>query len=283
MKPGVYRIPSDEYRADKMCPEPSLSRSIIKELIACPAKAWLKHPRLNPAYVSEEKTIFDIGTISHALLLEGMDKATVIDAKDWKTVAAREARDEARAKGEVPILPHQHKSVQEMVKAADEQLAASDLGITDLRKEGDSELSYIWEEQGIWMKARPDWIIDDRTKFIDYKSTGTIVTPEEYNRIVVSSGLDIQDAFYSRGINYIERSNPEYILMVQEISPPYLCAFMRLDPMFKEMGEQKVAHGIGLWRYCLKNSTWPGYTGKIQTVSPKPWHLADWEQKQAEI
>jgi hypothetical protein len=286
-KPGAYRISEKDYHADNICETPSLSRSVIKDLISgCPAKAWNNHPRLNPNYKAKEKDIFDLGHAAHALLLEGLDKMAVIDADSWRKDSTKESATEARKNGKIPFLIEQAERISLMVIAAERQLVDSELGIKNLREEGDSELSYVWNEHGIWMRVRPDWIRRDRLLCLDYKSTGTSADPEEYNKIVAQTGLDIQGAFYPRGVLAVEHpantqmfKPPEMVFMVQETYPPYLCTFIRLDPMFREMGEGKVHKGIAIWGDCLRNNRWPGYSNKIQTIDPKPWALASWEMK----
>jgi hypothetical protein len=93
--PGIYKMRAAEYHADP-CLEPSLSSTIARVLCdSAPAHAQHAHPRLNLQNVEEEAEHFDIGTAAHAILLEGEAAVTVIDAKDWRTNAAKDARDAA--------------------------------------------------------------------------------------------------------------------------------------------------------------------------------------------
>lgn len=278
MKPGCHHIPENEYHADP-CPVPSLSRSTIKDILDCPLKAWMNHPRLNPRYQPKQRAIFDIGHIAHSLFLEGIDKAVSINAEDWRKNATKGEADEARKAGKIPLLKAQYEGVRIMAEEANRQLAASELGIQSIREEGDSELSYIWKERDVWMRVRPDWIRKDRKLILDYKTTSSSARPEEYARIITSTALEIQDSFYRRGVYNIERVLPDFVFMVQEVSSPYLCTFIKLDTLFKEMGEQKVTKGIRLWSSCLKSDIWPGYSKKVCTVEPKPWALASWEMQ----
>jgi len=279
--PGSYNISFEEY-LDDPCPEPSLSRSTIKDLLECPAKAFNNHPRLNPVAEEKGELKFDIGTAAHALLLQGDDVAEVIDAKDYKTNAARDARTAARIYGKVPLLTHQYNEVRNMLPAARYFLQYCELSIHDLQKEGDSELTYIWQEQDIWCRIRPDWISKNRNLIIDYKTTASL-SPASYEGIASQTGLDIQDAFYRRGVEAVEGTQPDFIFLVQEIQSPYLCALITLDMMFKDMGEQKVECGIRKWRKCLKYNDWEDYGGLAYTIEPKPWALASWEMKRGEL
>lgn len=277
-------VPESEYHAD-CCPEPSLSRSIIKLLIdTTPAHAKMAHPRLNPDYKEEEKVIFDIGSAAHALLLQGLDMAVVVDAEDWRTKAAREARDEARAQGLYPLLKDKYADVKAMVEAAENALYLNEdyPGIKIL--DGDSEVTYVWKEGETWLRCRTDFRYTKRYNLVwDYKTTSTSADPNEYSRLIVNNGLDIQDAFYRRGVKAIEGVEPTFILLVQETFAPYLCSFIALPPQFKAMGEEKVERGIDLWRRCMKTGEWYGYPKRVCYVDLKPWQMAAWQEKQLGI
>lgn len=274
---GVHRISNEAYHTDP-CPNPSLSRSIIRELIyRSPAHAYERHPRLNPNFKVDEDDKYDIGTAAHSLFLEGLDTAIIIDADDWRTKAAKEARGEARAKGKVPLLAKQYIEVEKMVLVAHKSLDNSELHL--YIPDGDSELTYIWREGETWCRIRPDWINKERNLVLDYKTTGQSAHPEEYSRLVIAHGLDIQESFYKRGIEAIEGIKPDFIFMIQETEPPYLCSFVELDIILQEMGGEKVKYGLKLWDKCIASGQWDGYSGKIYTMEAPAWALASWETR----
>lgn len=282
-EPGSYRIAEADYHADP-CPVPSLSRSTIMDLLYdCPRRAWFNHPRLNPDYKEEESEKFDIGKAAHAMLLEGRDAVHVVEADDWRTKAAKQAREEARQAGKIPLLEDQYHEVKRMVNHAISELAGSEIGIQDLHDEGESELSYIWMESGLWMRVRPDWISKDRRIVLDYKTTGASANPEDYSRIIIASGLDVQDAFYTRGIKAVDGTEPDFYFMVQETKPPYLCSFIDLDMVFREIGQEKTKKGISIWRDCMATDKWPGYPPKVCTVEAPGWAMAQWEYRKFAI
>src|SRR5438046_4854420 len=75
----------------------------------CAAKFLWRSP-WNPLYEPEAKTEFDIGMAVHLAVLEPRrqaDSVVLIEAGDYRTAKAREARDAARAAGLVPLLPYQ--------------------------------------------------------------------------------------------------------------------------------------------------------------------------------
>ena len=279
MKTGRLVLTEEEYHSDPS-EIPSLSRGVIKDLVmSCPLKAWFNHPKLNPDYKPKVKEAFDLGHAAHALFLQGLDHAWVVDAPDWRKAEAKEARDRARECGKYPLLAEQYQNVKAMADKAHEELW-NYLGVAI--PDGDAEVSYLWNEGPTWMRARLDWI--KRGHFIlDYKTTGTSSNPDEYSNIAGNTGLDIQDAFYTRSVHHVDGEDLPMIFMVQECSPPFICSFIQLDSMFKEMGESKVQKGIKIWERCMKTGIWPGYTNKVETIEAKPWALASWEQRLAAL
>jgi hypothetical protein len=283
---GKHIISNEVYHADP-APKPSLSRGTIFDLInSTPAHAWANHPRLNPGGVKEERDIFDIGTAAHAMFLEGVDRCEVCDFPTWQSKAAKEAKEAARLSGKTPLLTHQYGKIKAMVQAAHRQLAASELGIRDIHTEGEAELTYIWEENGTYFRARPDWIskknIGDRRLVLDYKTTGESASPDAFKP--TAYGKDIQHALYRQGIKAIDGGkSPRFLFMVQETFPPYLCSFIGLDPQTSEIAKQKVAYGKFIWEQCFALENWPGYPQRVCYVESKPWEVAQWEAKAQNI
>jgi hypothetical protein len=248
-------------------------------LYKSPRHAWFNHPRLNPDYEQEEgEEKFDIGTAAHALFLQGIDKAEVIEADSWRTKDAKEKRDAARSAGRIPFLPHQYEEVLAMVTAA--QCAA---GPHFVIGEGDAELTYAWEENGTFFRIRPDWINKSRTEIWDYKTTGKSADPEEFAKSVIGYGYDVQEALYKRGVSKVCGTRPNFTFMVQETFPPYLCSFVELDLQFQDMGKSKVRTGTKIWRECMASGKWPGYSDRIYTVEAPGWGLASWEMRKVAL
>lgn len=275
LREGVHRMSNEMYHKDLLCPVPSLSRSTIKDLFfKTPAHARWNHPRLNPDLKREERSIFDIGSAAHSLLLEGVDKTFVVNADSWRTKAAQESRDQALETGKIPLLIGQYTEITEMIGIAGKSLIDSELNISIT--DGESELSYFWQEDETWFRVRTDWISDNRKIILDYKTTGQSANPNDFKQIV-NNGLDIQDSLYRRGVRAIEGTDPDFYFMVQETFPPYLCSFIGLPPQYKDLGKRKVEHGIKLWNQCLKSGIWPGYPHQVCYVDPRPWDLEKME------
>jgi hypothetical protein len=286
---GVHKIPFDEYLSDP-APEPSLSRSTIRDLLfQCPAIAWFNHPRLNPNYKKEEDVKFNLGTAAHALLLEGIDTIAVIEADDWRTKAAKEEREKACKEARTPLLRAQYDTAKVMVDVALQSIyGCKELKITDLKTDGNAETTYIWAEKdpsgfNIWLRIRPDWLSNDRIICLDYKTTQLSVNPNNLSRQIFSLGYPLQAALYCRGIEAIDQVKSKFIMIFQEINPPYLCSFVGLSPAFMELGVSQLTYGIFLWGGCLSSNKWSAYSNRIAWIDLPPWASASWEEIASQI
>ena len=278
---GKYNIPFADYLADP-CECPSLSRSTIIDLLDSPARSWWNHPRLNPQPPEPEtETKFDIGTAAHDLLLCGGDSIFVVTGfDDWRKKEAQEARKAAREMGKTPLLEKQYEQVCMMSAVANSAIMdCSELGIKDLRVEGDSEVTYIWMENGIWCRIRVDWIRAAKDLILDVKTTATCVNPLIFSGHINKMGYGIQSAFYRRGVKAIEGKEPKFIIMAQETTAPYFCSFHGLDMESEDQAQQKIETAIAKWKECLSTGKWEGYPKRVCYSELRPFDRMEWEIK----
>ena len=287
MNTGIYKITNKDYHENPL-PYPALSKGVICDLLDSPARAFFNHPQLNPNYVKpEHERKFDLGSAVHDYVLEGGDRIAIISGyDDWKKKEAREAADFAYKINEIPLLEKQFDIVRAISESAMKAIMnCSELGIKSPSSDGDAELSYIWQEDGVWLKCRPDWLSADKKLIIDLKTTNS-ANPDDFVRKVVDLGYDTQSAMYKRGCKALDGHGvePEFIFVCVEIVPPYLCSVVSLSAEFQELGNQKVESAIALWRHCLKAGKWPGYrTDRIAWLEAKPWFISDWESRKYDI
>lgn len=276
---GIFPSMSDsQYHADP-CSAPSLSSSIAKILITqTPLHAWTAHPRLNPNFERTEKEIFDLGTIAHALMLQGLEAAHIIQAvnkdgivvSDWRAKAAKDERDLARANGKAPLLAHQWERVKAMVEAGKRQIAAHKEA-SNAFGDGKPEQSLVWEDDhGVICRARLDWLSNDRKRFSDYKSTGMTANPEAISRSMFGAGWDVQESFYRRGLRKLG-FDAVGTFICQEDSEPYALSAIGFNPLIMRVADGKVQRAIDLWAKCLKENKWPGYPDRICYPDMPAW------------
>jgi hypothetical protein len=269
----VDDMPMEIYHGDP-CPAPALSNSIIKPLLAqSPYHAWLQHPRLNPNCTGDEDSKFDLGTAAHALLLEGADRCRVIEADDYKTKAAREARDLARVDGFTPLLRAQYDAAKVMATRAREYLDRTEFA--GILSRGKPEVSLFWNDMGVWVKGRADFLTDDRRVILDYKSTG--LPPSKWQRAMLDHGYDTQSLLYQRGMSVLGHTGVRFAFLVQEVCQPHACWLVEASESMRELANMKIARATRLWAECLKRNYWPSYPTTVQPAHAPNWALIEEE------
>lgn len=258
---------------------PALSASIAHLLITKSAlHAWHAHPRLNPNYQQTESAEFDYGRAAHAVLLEGDEsRLHVIEADDWRKKDAKEARENARKAGKMPLLSRQIHKVRAMAKVAKEHVADSELA--GIFEAGEPEKSLHWEEVGIHCRARLDWLSTDRKLILDYK-TSQNANPDAFIRGPLTNyGYDTQGAFYLRGNAATGGSaHAKYVWLVQEVEPPYVCSLVGMGPQMQEIAERKVDWARAIWQRCIQTGQWPAYPNRIAWAELPEWSVARFEE-----
>lgn len=280
LKPGLYQMSAADYHRDP-CPTPSLSASLAHILLAdSPRHAWWNSPRLNPAYERTQKKEFDLGNAGHAFLLEGRSGVVIIEMEDFKTKAAREARDAAYAAEKIPLIAERWADVQAMAESARAQLAEHEDPPIPLTN-GTPEQTLIWREGDIWCRARLDWLHDDRRFVDDYKSTGGSANPDVWTRgPLFNNGFDVQAAMYLRGLKAVFGIDATFRFVVQETFKPFALSVIGLAPSALELAERKVKAAITAWKYCVETDRWPGYPTRCCWAEAPPWEEMRWGERE---
>jgi len=270
--PGIYpSMPAEEYHADP-CPLPSLSSSIVRELIQrTPLHAAVRHPRLSR--IAEELAPsgdrLDIGALAHRIFLEGEEGAVVeVEAESWRTKGAKALRDEARAAGKIALLSPQIAQARAMVEVLREQLDGLHPADAQLR----AELTAIWQDDGVWCRARPDLLVEHGTQRVvyDFKTTG-IAVPRWAERTYWDSRLDIQAAWYLRGLRACDMEADGFRYIVQETQPPYAAAVFEIPDGHLCFAKRDCKRAIRLWKRCLDARVWPAYPPQVNRLSMPAW------------
>lgn len=254
--PGVYTdLDSDVYHAD-----PALSSSGARTLLYPSCPAIFDYQRHNG---QERKQEFDFGTAAHTLLLGFGPQPHVIDAADYKTKAAREERDAAYARGDVPLLPHEFDAVQLMVAKARSHPTAG-----PLFAEGQAEVSLMWTDEttGVPCRARPDWLRSDC--IVDYK-TSPSAAPSHIAKSVASFGYHVQAAMYLAGAVALDLLPPDapFYFVFQAKEPPHLIKVVELDETALEIGHDRFTEALEVFRDCSEAGVWPDYGPDIEVIS----------------
>ncbi|GII98362.1 PDDEXK-like uncharacterized protein DUF3799 [Sediminihabitans luteus] len=256
--PGIHAsIPELEYHT-----LPGLSSTGIKHLLDCPAR--YEHERTHRT----EKKAFDLGHAVHELVLgEGMG-IEVVEADSWRTKAAQEARDAARAAGLVPMLVADHARAR---VAADAVLAHPDAG--RLLTGGMPEVSVLWDDPttGVRCRGRLDYWHEGAHVVVDLKTTARSAAPRGIDRLAQSLGWHTQAAHYRAGVEHLTGRAPRFLHVVVEVDAPHLVSVVELDADYLAIGAADVRHAIDTYAHCAESGEWPGYAPGVHQIAPPRW------------
>lgn len=251
VEPGMYDIDSETYHQDPV-PGGSLSSTGARKLASlCPAKFkyWSEHPE-------PPKKEFDLGTAAHTLLLGNGPELVVVDAEKWTTNAVKAEVAAIRAESKTPLKPSELRQVKAMVAVVRADPEASAL----LEPEsGVAERSAFWEDDGIWRRARFDFLRHDG-QIVDYK-TARSCRREDLEKAFNEHGYMQQQEWYIDAGVALDAADPEkpFQFVLQEKEPPYLVVVTTCDPMARAIGRHLNQVALNAYAFCRESGEWPGY------------------------
>jgi hypothetical protein len=259
-------IPAAEYhRID------ALSASTIKTLLqksAAHARMQQINPHDDPTPQQER------GTIRHALTLGEDDIIQLIDAPDFRTKAAQQARDDARQAGRIPVIAD--KAAELYAIAATARLQIESALSIHLDTDGQAETSLFWNEGALKCKARPDWLNNDNSLIVDLKFTE--LTQSAWIKSLSSNGYDVQSEWYRRAVRMDLEQECRFIFAVCETLPPYPVYFVELTGAYRAIADVKIERALQIWGACIESNIFPCYSQEIIELDPPAWEMATAEE-----
>jgi len=269
---------------------PRLSQSIAWEMLSkSPRHAQRKH-RLLGGERGASTAAMDHGTLTHELVLGG-DKIAILDFPDWRTKKAKEAREEARRNGLVPVLRHQVEKASATANAVIQALATPhpSLDFPGLfLADGDCERRLSWEIDGIPCEGTPDWFgidVERQPTVLDLKWTGS-AADEETIRGRMHSGWALQRSAYLSALDVLY---PElagrwrwYWCVVEGDTNEV--ALYRAGASVEQIGHLQWRRALCQWRGLLDlhdtnpNILWPGYG--LRVIEASDWQIRREEDRQ---
>lgn len=241
--PGIYAgISNKDYHAD-----PALGSTSLKTL-ALKTPAHYQHDKQHPKF----SDAFTLGTAAHSLILEGdTSSIVVVEADNWLTKAAKEAKAAALADGKQPLLTKEWAQVQAMRDAVMNHEVASQY-FTGHK----AEQSVFWEEGGLMLKCRPDaWLPGI---IVDLKTT-VDANPNEFGKTAFNYGYFMSAAHYIDGVKAATGEDVKFIFVNVEKTAPYLVSVTEIDDVALDYGRQILDRAKRIYAECTTNDRWPGY------------------------
>lgn len=260
MKPGIYDgVSNAAYHADL-----ALGSTSLKTL-ATRTPAHYQHDKTNP----KTSDAFTLGTAVHSVILEGdLSGIVTVDADNWLTKAAKEAKAATLADGRQPLLKKEMAQVLAMRDVVMAHPVARDL-LTGHK----AEQSVFWEEDGLALKCRPDaW---KPGLLIDLKTT-LDADPNEFGKTAAKFGYHQSAAHYIDGVKAATGEELPFKFVLVEKTAPYLVSVVELDFEAIDIGRGLNDRAKRIYTECLESGNWPGYP------PAEPVSLPNWAIYQAE-
>lgn len=272
--PGVYNLDSDEYFAD---PVPrrlggSLSASGAKKLLPpnCPAVFDYQRHHGQP-----HKAAFDFGHAAHELVLGIGAGIVAVDAANWMTKAAKEAKAAAYAEGKVPLLAEDVAQVEAMAEAIRAHPIASAL-LNPENGKPEQALFRQDEQEGVWLRSMLDWLPDSgdgRMIVPDYK-TAVSAAPELFRKSSATFGYHQQAAWYVDMVLALDLAeDAAFVFVAQEKTAPYLVTVFEPDAQALRVGREMNRRAIDIYAECESSGVWPGYSQEVELLSLPAYYV----------
>lgn len=281
-------IAASRYHADRLTSAPTLSSSIAKTLLGkTPRHAWTAHPRLNPNYEAGDDTKFDLGSVSHELILGRGGGFEVLDFPSWSTKASKEARDVSRKAGMVPLLADQFERAKAMTAAVWEacaQINGCDGWFDPAR--GEAEVVGLWQDiGGPVCRLMLDWLPSDAPVVVDVKTSGAGLSDGALSRLIDNLGYDLSAGFYLRGLHHLMPhliGRWRWMWVFVEDDEPHEVRVIEADAEQIGRGHRKAALAIAKWQRAMTTGEWPGYPRQVARVGAPGWAEAQWNEREAD-
>ena len=263
---GIYTAVTEEaYRA-----LPYVNASSIKA-----GRTSMQHMKLAMSGYSESSAAKELGTITHAMLLEPakLDKLVVMpEFGDLRTKAGKEAKaawTAGLAPGSLPVDVEVYQAAQGMVESCRRHQTMRDL----LAADGSNELVIVWTDAdtGIRCKARVDRLIHHHL-ILDVK-TARAAGSFAFTRAVTAYGYHLQAAWYRRAVASTTGELLPFVFAVLESSAPYSCCLYELDDATMTQADTINSQILRQWAACTAKGEYTSIQqdGQVQLLELPGW------------
>lgn len=210
-----------------------------------------------------------IGSAVHAVVLESrIDHVVLPESAKGQSKLAKALRAEFEAEHSDKIILSQANAdkVQRMADSVLNHKGASRL----LSIMTQAELPIFWQEGETKMKAKIDGVCP--LGIIDLKTTAD-ADNDNFGKSIYNYGYHIQAAHYLSGAAANNLPCENFIVIAVENTEPHCTAIYTISHESIEAGEVERQKLLDIWRYCVQNNTWRGYSDKLQSISMPAWAL----------
>jgi hypothetical protein len=283
-EPGIYpEMPLEHYYADP-APDVSLNSSGIPYLrnrsplhFAHRSPVLIERLGLDPA-PDVGNAASRRGNVVHRIALGKGRDYVVLDYPDFRTDAARKARDLAISEGRSPILM---KDVDEAEEQA--SLVKAHLDELFFGEPYQTEGAVIWTEKLpdelgglIYCRALVDAWCPSLRHGVDLKST-TDASEMAATKRMDQGGYDLQNVWYRRGLakaSGIPLHEVGFSTLFCETQPPHGSQAFNLSTAWSESAWDECFHAMKLFGECLTKGRWPSYQRQSKGLLPPAYLIS---------
>ncbi len=232
----LHKLSDEEYFSAK-----GVNASSLKEFAKSPAhyKAYLDAP-------SKSSKAFNVGTLTHNLILEGKTNWAVVEG-DRRKKDVKENIQALESLGKIIIKPGEDTDILAMKESVKNHSLGRYLGIDPKC----SELAGFAEDEetGLMLKAKFDYAPSSGNVLFDLKTTIS-ADPKRFKWSMKDYGYDIQAVHYLHVANLCGMKYDQFIFIAVEKTAPYgVCAYV-LDDETRERAENKYRLLLEKYKEC---------------------------------
>lgn len=163
----------------------------------------------------------------------------------------------------------------EQIHAMRDSVMAHPLARKILSLPGKAEQSIYWTDKrtGELCRIRPDWKSDNHKYTADLKTTED-ASEEGFKKSIEKFRYDIQDAFYTEGIEEVTGVRTIFCFIAVEKKPPYAVAVHVVDDLYKTIGKGQFMEDLYKLHECNVYGKWPAYSDEAQELSPNGYFIS---------
>lgn len=279
---GVLRgVPNHVYHATGRLSTTKL-KYLVSELGGSPMDFYYQF--VEPVEVKKPTTA-DIGTLIHALLLEGrtsfekLFKVCGYDLSQYKvpksSKAFKDFKIECEKEGLIPLLEEDVEKYTHIFKALDMQTityGTQNFKPMALFGGDEAELSLFCDFPGtnVPFQIRVDKPIfrKGRDILVDLKTTGGSIDPKIWKRAAYDLGFHIQAYIYPLIWEQFSGVLPDWFWFVIKQQFPHRCNLIKPSQRFFELGKKHTEEALETYEHCLRTDNWSVQTESVEMDLP---------------
>lgn len=258
----IYDLDETEYHAHEALGSTSIKTLSDTGISMAEVKVLLS--------TNEHKRTFDVGSLAHALILEGsLDRLVErVDVDAWRTSDAKQAKAQAYAAGKIPINNSEVESILQPVERMADSVMSHRLA-SSLLTDFSPEVSAFWEQDGTPLKARFDAYRPNHGQLIDLKTTRS-ARPNDVRKSISDFGYYIQAQHYLNGAQAVTGFVPDWKFIFVQNCEPYTVSIGSLDPEALRQAQARIDIALRRYQEAQSSGNWPGYETEY-TYGLTPW------------